>query len=40
MASGIAEEHLRLCPLAVDSGRFHPGVEPLKARAPKGAQRS
>jgi glycosyltransferase involved in cell wall biosynthesis len=30
MASGIAEERLRLCPLAVDSGRFHPGVEPLK----------
>jgi glycosyltransferase involved in cell wall biosynthesis len=29
MASGIAEERLRLCPLAVDSGRFHPGVEPL-----------
>ncbi len=30
MASGIPEEHLRLCPHGVDSDRFHPGVEPLK----------
>lgn len=30
VASGIPEEHLRLCPLAVDLGRFHPGVEPVK----------
>ena len=30
LASGIPEERLRLCPLGVDSGRFHPGVEPLK----------
>ena len=36
MASGIAEEHLRLCPLAVDSARFHPGVEPLKLGRSRG----
>ena len=30
MASGVPEEHLRLCPRGVDSGRFHPGVEPLE----------
>ena len=30
IASGIPEEHLALCPLGVDSGRFHPGVEPLQ----------
>jgi glycosyltransferase involved in cell wall biosynthesis len=36
MAGGIAEEHLRLCPLAVDSGRFHPGVEPLKLGRRRG----
>jgi len=36
MASGIAEEHLRLCPLAVDSGRFHPGIEPLRLGRSRG----
>lgn len=30
MESGIPEGHLRLCPLGVDPGRFHPGVEPLE----------
>jgi glycosyltransferase involved in cell wall biosynthesis len=30
IASGIPEEHLALCPLGVDSARFHPGVKPLK----------
>jgi glycosyltransferase involved in cell wall biosynthesis len=30
IASGVVEEHLRLCPLGVDPGRFHPGVEPLE----------
>jgi glycosyltransferase involved in cell wall biosynthesis len=36
MASGIAEARLRLCPLAVDSGRFHPGVEPLRLGRRRG----
>ena len=36
MASGIPEEHLRLCPRGVDSGRFHPGVEPLKLGRRRG----
>jgi glycosyltransferase involved in cell wall biosynthesis len=36
MASGIPEEHLRLCPRGVDSGRFHPGVEPLKLGLRRG----
>ncbi len=35
-AGGIAEERLRLCPLAVDSSRFHPGVEPLKLGTQRG----
>ncbi len=37
MASGIAEERLALCPLAVDPDRFHPGVEPLKLGCRRGA---
>jgi len=36
MASGISEEHVRLCPLAVDSGRFHPGVQPLRLGRRRG----
>ena len=36
MASGIAEERLALCPLGVDSNRFHPGVEPLKLGRRRG----
>jgi glycosyltransferase involved in cell wall biosynthesis len=36
IASGIPEEHLRLCPCGVDSGRFRPGVEPLKLGLRRG----
>ena len=30
IAAGIPEERLTVCPLGVDSGRFHPAVEPLQ----------
>jgi len=36
MASGVPEEQLRLCPLGVDPGRFHPGVEPLDLGSRRG----
>jgi glycosyltransferase involved in cell wall biosynthesis len=36
LASGIPEEHLRLCPYGVDSNRFHPGVEPLELGRRRG----
>ncbi len=36
MAGGIAEDRLRLCPLAVDSKRFRPGVKPLMLGRKRG----
>jgi glycosyltransferase involved in cell wall biosynthesis len=36
MASGIPEEHIRLCPRGVDASRFHPGVEPLQLGSRRG----
>jgi glycosyltransferase involved in cell wall biosynthesis len=36
MAGGVPEQRLRLCPLGVDPGRFHPGVEPLDLRGERG----
>lgn len=36
IASGVPEEHLRLCPLGADPSRFHPGVEPLELGSQRG----
>lgn len=36
MASGIPQEHIKLCPRGVDSARFHPGVEPLALGSRRG----